>query len=120
MFSIKTAAAHIDDWHHIELVSGRLKLRRKNEAVASKRSRSNTMAIAVSHQHNVVALASDSDGEPILEVKQQCFYPLPLVLRAKTLVCSCRLVKPLSLTFSEGGTRLLLLTGNVSPFTKHI
>jgi len=71
------------------------------------------MAIAVSPTHNVVAFASNCEGRPRLEFKQQCFDPLPLVLYSITIQCACKLVKPLSLSFAQGGSRVILLTGKV-------
>jgi hypothetical protein len=71
------------------------------------------MAIAVSPTHNVVALASNCEGRPLLEFKQQCFDPLPLILHSVTIECACQLVKPLNLSFAEGGSRVILLTGKV-------
>jgi hypothetical protein len=106
---MQTSAPDAEDWVNL----GVLRLRPRNKSIASERSKSKTMAISVSPTHNVVALASNCEGRPLLEFKQQCFDPLPLILHSVTIECACQLVKPLNLSFAQGGSRVILLTGKV-------
>lgn len=113
VFSMQTSAKNAEDWINLESTSGPLRLRPRDKSIASDRSKSKTMAIAVSATHNMVALVSNCEGRPLLEFKQHCFDPLPLVLHSLTIACGRPLVKPLSLSFANGGTRIILLTGKV-------
>jgi hypothetical protein len=83
------------------------------KSIASKESKSKTVAIAVSPEQNIVALASVKDGKISLELRQYCYDPIPIVLHSVTVSCSCSLAMPLSLSFADGGGRLILLTGDV-------
>jgi hypothetical protein len=110
---MQTSATDAEDWVNLNYKAGALCLRPRNKAIASDQSKSNTLAIAAAPKQNVVALASIRERKGLLEFKQHCYYPLPLVLHSVTVSCECNLVKPLSLSFAEGGSRIILLTGEV-------
>jgi len=116
---LQTSFDKANDWHHIEPKEGKLTLRPRETTVASDHTRSKILAITVSPDYNAVALASlgDTPREFLLEFKQQCHDPLSqLVLNFTLTSFGCKLVKPITFSFSECGTRLILLTGEASSF----
>lgn len=107
---MKTTHSKAVDWTKPDYRTGNW-IERKS--IATKESKSKTVAIAVSPKQNVVALASVKDGKISLELRQHCYDPIPLVLHSVTVSCSCSLALPLSLSFADGGGRIILLTGDV-------
>lgn len=118
---LHTSFKEADDWHSIETTGGNVSLVPRGPAVASNNTRSQILAITVSSQYNAVALASPgtNSGQFFLEFKQQCYSPLSLVLNSIMTSFGCKLIRPISLSFTKCGTRLILLTGNVSFFQIH-
>jgi hypothetical protein len=118
---LQTSFEKANDWHRIEPKEGKLTLRPRETTVASDHTRSKILAITVSPEYNAVALASlgDNSREFLLEFKQQCHEPLSLVLNFTLASFGCKLVKPITFSFSECGTRLILLTGEVLSFAIH-
>ena len=116
---LETSFKKASDWHRIKATAGNPTLRPRETTVASDHIRSKILAITVSPlDYNAVALASlgDTSREFLLEFKQQCHEPLSsVVLNFTRTSFQCKLVKPITFSFSDCGTRLILLTGEVSP-----
>jgi len=110
---MQTSHIEADDWLNLNYTTRKLEPRKNS--IASKESKSKTMAIAVSAEQNVVALASLDGRKGSLELRQYCYHPLPLVLHSATVDCACSLVQPLTLSFADGGRRIILITGDVLP-----
>jgi hypothetical protein len=104
------------DWYHIRR-RPQLELQPKVDKIATTLGK--CMAIAVSHKYNAVAVVrtrSDTRGETkgYLEYKQVCYNPLPLVrLNDDIIPLECELVSPVKLSFSDNGTRLVLINAAV-------
>jgi hypothetical protein len=116
--TLQTSFKDANDWYRTRNVHASEGdwLRPKDAFIASPLSKSQTIAIAICPEYNAVATASDIDDlKTQLEYKQQCFDPLPpsFILNNVVTDFECKVKRPVSFTFSNCGTRLILLTGNV-------
>ena len=113
---LHTSYKEAEDWHRIDTTTNSPVLAPRGTSVTSKHTRSQILAITTSPKFNAVALASPSYTAPrefLLEFKQQCYYPLNLVLNSAMVTFGCKLVEPISFSFSKCGTQLILLTAEV-------
>jgi len=117
--ALQTSFTDAKDWYCINEVRSPEgdRLQPKGATIASQLTKSQNIAIAICPVYNAVAIASDINrsSEVLLEYRQQGFDPLPpsFVLNATDTAFKCKVKRPVSFSFSDCGTRLILLTGHV-------